>query len=158
MTKEQLLQQIRELLRETKSPCPSTVIDAAWSLHCRAEDIAELCLSQADEITSLKANLEMARIENVARDETLERISKDCTDELAAKDAEISKLQAENARLREALETPEKMCDADLIFCVNGANQDFSHIPYKDVKEIARRVCRIIISRNKQALSDGKEG
>lgn len=60
-------------------------------------------------------------------------------------------------QMAEALETSEKMADSDLMFCVNGANEDFSHIPYEDVQEIARRVCRIIASRNESALDAYRE-
>lgn len=56
--------------------------------------------------------------------------------------------------LVEALrENPAKMADADLMFCINGAHEDFSHLPYEDVKAIAKRVCAVIASRINQALA-----
>jgi len=50
------------------------------------------------------------------------------------------------------LEAPSQRADSELMFCVNGADDDFPHIPYADVKEIARRVCRVISQGNEEAL------
>lgn len=50
-------------------------------------------------------------------------------------------------------ESADKMADSDMMFCINGAHEDFSHLPYEDVKAIVKRVCGVIASRNRQALA-----
>ena len=53
-------------------------------------------------------------------------------------------------RAIEALEKPEKMTDADMMFCL----RDYEHLPYQTVKSIARSVCNIVGLRNREALAD----
>lgn len=51
--------------------------------------------------------------------------------------------------VREALETPSKMVDADLMFCLS----DFNDWPHETVKQIALATCRLIGNRNEKALA-----
>lgn len=58
--------------------------------------------------------------------------------------------QTPTDRVRAALDAPEDMVDADLMFCL----QDYQHLPYETVKAIALSVCKVIATRNREALSE----
>lgn len=81
-------------------------------------------------------------------------------DFLSGNEAIIINLKAREERfvkickvLVEALEAPHNIVDADLMFVINGADNDFSHIPYNDVKKIALRTAQVLARRQLEALN-----
>lgn len=57
------------------------------------------------------------------------------------------------AEMRGALEMPQDMADADMMYCLG----EFEGFSYKDVQAIARKVCEVVASRNAKALTLYKE-